>query len=113
MPERIRDSKLPLSQFRVLCQVASRCGKDGECFESLPSMATACCIRRDTVQNALELLVVNGWLIREQRPGRTTVYRLSTFTKTGSHAAHEWLSSNRPATKQNPIDNDENENDTP
>lgn len=113
VPAHIRDAGLPLAQFRALCQVASRCGKDGQCFESLPRMAKACRIRRDTLQRALQMLVLNHWLIREERRGDTTIYRLSQYARTGRHAPEEWLSVRAPVRKQKPMDNDENENNLP
>lgn len=81
VPGWLDDAEMLPSTFRVYCRIARRAGKKGgggECFERLNEMATGCKLRRATVQKALRVLVESGFIEEEQRPGRTTIYRIAS-----------------------------------
>lgn len=83
IPAWIDDAELTPNQFRVLCRIARRCGKDSQCHESLDGIASGCKIRRETVQSAIKALKHLGWITAEQREGQTTIYHLAPTVNEG------------------------------
>ncbi len=69
------DAGLDAESFRVLAHVARR-SENGLAYAAIKSMASACNMDKKTVADRLVSLAKSGWLIREHRPGRTTIYRL-------------------------------------
>lgn len=70
--------------FRVYCHLARRAGVGGA-WPALDSIAETCRIRREGVQEHLQTLLESGMLLKEKRPGTSSVYKLtppSTWTVT-------------------------------
>ena len=76
VPGDIDDAGLTPKQFRVLCHIARRCGKDGQCYATVENMAKFCCIRPAAVRASLRVLVHIGFISRKDIPGRTSVFRI-------------------------------------
>lgn len=76
IPSKLDDYGLMPSAFRVYCHIARRDGHRGA-FAAVELMAHVCRLHPQTVRSALKNLVFHGLLKREQRPGRTTIYRLT------------------------------------
>jgi hypothetical protein len=94
---RLDDYGLPASVFRVYYHLARRAGS-GCAWPAVAGISTACRLHPDTVRSALRLLTAHRMLLREPRPGTTTLYRLTS--------ASAW----RPPTR---IDGNTDETDTP
>jgi hypothetical protein len=77
IPAWLDDSHLTATQFRVFCHIARR----GNCWESLPTMAECCRMRRPTVQTALGELAKMNVITKEKRTGQTSIYRLTPSPK--------------------------------
>lgn len=75
-------------EFRVYCRIARRAGR-GECIESIANMAQGCKVSEASIKRALKLLHDHKLVIREPRPGYTTIYRLTD--------PHHWISLERPS----------------
>ncbi len=76
VPADVDDAGLTPHQFRVLCHVARRCGKDGMCYSSIETMAKVCRIRPKTVRASLSILVDRGLLSRKDISGKTSEFRI-------------------------------------
>ena len=64
-------------QFRVLCHLWRRAGKDGRCYPSAPVIAKSCLINRDTVWPTLTALEEAGLLVKmKKRFGTANTYLL-------------------------------------
>lgn len=64
-------------QFRVLCHLWRRAGKNGRCFPSAPVIAASCRINRDTVWATLTALEEAGLLVKmKKRFGTANSYLL-------------------------------------
>lgn len=74
------DRGLTPAQFRVFCHLARRAGS-GEAFAAIESMARVCKLHPDTVRECLRALQSYGMVSREDRSGRTSIYRLSEITQ--------------------------------
>ncbi|MCX6880755.1 MAG: helix-turn-helix domain-containing protein, partial [Verrucomicrobia bacterium] len=64
IPSWLDDRGLTPHQFRVLCHLHRRAGKDGKCRPSAPSIAATCRINRDTVWPVLERLEELGLIAK-------------------------------------------------
>lgn len=51
-------------------------GRDDNAFPSIDTLAAECRMKADDVRLALRYLVDHGWVQREDRPGRTTVFHV-------------------------------------
>ncbi len=69
------DAGLTPQQFRVLAHLSRRAG-DGLIWASVASMAEVCQIHPDTVRESLTELERRTIISREERPGRTTLFRI-------------------------------------
>ena len=77
IPADFCDRFLSPAQFRVLCQIARR----GFCWESIPTMARACVMSAKTVRAALHSLRGLGFVYAEEKPGRSTTYRITPLSQ--------------------------------
>ncbi len=73
---RLDDYGLPPPEFRVYAHVARRAGSGGA-FPAVKSIARVCRLHPQTVRRALGVLVKHRLIRREDRPGKTAVYRLT------------------------------------
>lgn len=73
---RLDDYGLSAAVFRVYCHLARRAGK-GAAYPSVSTIATVCRLHPDTVRAALRTLTVHRLLTRQDRPGETSLYRLT------------------------------------
>lgn len=81
----------PIS-FRVYCHVARRAGKSDVCYESVSGMAKFCKLHPDSIWKALKELTAINLIQRENRVGRTTIFRVTKL--------YDW---NPPETKGHPL----------
>lgn len=70
------DAGLTPQEFRLFAHLSRRAGS-GEAWAGAASMATACRMHPDTVWSALKELERRKMVLRENRPGRTTLIRLT------------------------------------
>lgn len=70
------DAGLTPQEFRLFAHLSRRAGS-GEAWASAASMATACRMHQDTVWAALNELERRRMVVREARPGKTTLIRLT------------------------------------
>ncbi len=78
---RLDDLGLSASEFRIVARVARR----GECTESIPNMAKGCFLHRKTVEAALKALTARRVILKESRPGASSIYKVAPMS--------EWLDS--------------------
>lgn len=72
---RLDDYGLTPAQFRVYCHICRRSnGAEHPAWASVDTMASVCKLHARTVRRALKDLVKLGFLLAENRPGRTTHY---------------------------------------
>jgi hypothetical protein len=76
---RLDDYGLSPAEFRVYCHMARRGGRD-YAFPAINKIARVCRLHPQTVRQALHFLVKQGLLIRQERPGRTTLYRITPLS---------------------------------
>ncbi|MDB6132473.1 MAG: hypothetical protein JWM59_716 [Verrucomicrobiales bacterium] len=69
------DAGLSLKAFRVLGHLHRRAYRDDRAFSSVDGMAKAINLHPNTVKTALAELVDAGFIVREPRPGTSSVYR--------------------------------------
>jgi hypothetical protein len=67
---------LPTTQKFVLVALCDAANDQGECYPSVSSLREKCSMGERTVQDALHSLERAGFIRREFRPGRSTVYWL-------------------------------------
>ncbi len=70
------DYGLSASVFRLYCHLARRAGS-GIAWPSIATMSHKCRLHPQTIRKALRLLVAHRFLLRQQRKGQTTLYRLT------------------------------------
>lgn len=63
----------------VLMHLGSCANPAGEAWPSLETMAVELGLSLSTVRRAVDSLVVHGFMERERRPNRSTVYRLNRY----------------------------------
>jgi hypothetical protein len=76
IPAALDDCGLSPAQLAVYCHINRRAGKDGECNESIPNMASFLDMHPQTVRPALQVLCEHKLISKKDRAGETTVYRL-------------------------------------
>jgi hypothetical protein len=64
------------SERLILLAIADQANDDGEAFPSQGSIAKRARLHPDTVEDGLRRMISRGELEREQRPGRSNVYRV-------------------------------------
>lgn len=69
--------ELPCSQKMVLLALADASNDEGICWPSVASLCTKCGMSERTVQAHLNGLVEMGHIGRDERSGRSTIYRLN------------------------------------
>lgn len=74
------DFGLTAAQFRVYCHIARRAGMKSCAFASLPSMAKACRLDEKTVRSVLKTLVRHQLILRQDRYGTTSEFRLTSHS---------------------------------
>ncbi|PSB31366.1 helix-turn-helix domain-containing protein [Chlorogloea sp. CCALA 695] len=80
----IDDYGLDPYEFRIYARITRRAG-NGEAWESLTNMASACCMSLSRARRALQLLKLAKLVKSIERPGYSTVYRLTP--------QHMWVAS--------------------
>lgn len=80
----IDDYGLDPYEFRIYARITRRAG-NGEAWESLANMASACCMSLGRARRALHLLRLAKLVKSIERPGYSTVYRLTP--------QHKWVAS--------------------
>ncbi|PSB27687.1 helix-turn-helix domain-containing protein [Chlorogloea sp. CCALA 695] len=80
----IDDYGLDPYEFRIYARITRRAG-NGEAWESLTNMASACCMSLGRARRALHLLKLAKLVKSIERPGYSTVYRLTP--------QHKWVAS--------------------
>jgi hypothetical protein len=110
----IDDYGLDPYEFRLYARIARRAGR-GEAWESIPNMARACRISISRARKALELLEIAGLIESIERPGYSTIRRLTP--------KHKWVHPERlerirqcltPSRSDTPTKNDRgSKTDTP
>ncbi len=80
----IDDYGLDPYEFRIYARITRRAG-NGEAWESLTNMASACCMSLSRARRALHLLKLAKLVKSIERPGYSTVYRLTP--------QHKWVAS--------------------
>ncbi|WP_051482663.1 hypothetical protein [Synechocystis sp. PCC 7509] len=78
----IDDYGLDPYEFRIYARITRRAG-NGEAWESLANMASACCMSLGRARRALHLLKLAKLVKSIERPGYSTVYRLTP--------QHKWV----------------------
>lgn len=73
---RLDDYGLNAAQFRAYCHLARR-ASSGAAWPSIESIARVCRLHPKTVRSALRVLTRHSLLTREERPGRTPLYKLT------------------------------------
>ena len=76
----IDDYGLDPYEFRIYARITRRAG-NGEAWESLANMASACCMSLGRARKALHLLKLAKLVKSIERPGYSTVYRLTPQSK--------------------------------
>lgn len=76
IPSFLDDYGLTSDEFRIYAHVARRAGS-GTCWESVGAIAKICKMDIKTVRKVLAVLKIAGLLDVEDRPGKTTLYRLT------------------------------------
>ena len=61
----------------VLLALAAFCDMDGQCWPSGATLVAASGLKRRTVYKALEELEKNGWIWREKRYKKSTIFTLN------------------------------------
>jgi len=79
IPSHLDDYGLRPNVFRLYCHIARRDGPSGA-YPAVKTMARVCRIHPQTARDALRYLTEQGFLTREKRPGRTTIYRLTPLS---------------------------------
>ncbi len=82
----IDDYGLDPYEFRIYARITRRAG-NGEAWESLANMASACCMSLGRARRALHLLKLAKLVESIERPGYSTLYRLTP--------QHQWVESDR------------------
>ncbi len=80
----IDDYGLDPYEFRIYARITRRAG-NGDAWESLNNMASACCMSLGRARRALHLLKLAKLIKSSERPGYSTVYRLTP--------QHKWVAS--------------------
>jgi hypothetical protein len=73
----IDDLGLSLYEFRIYAHIARRAG-DGECFPSISAIAKHCKCSEDTARETIQHLINYKLISREDRPGTSPLYRLTS-----------------------------------
>lgn len=68
------EAGLDLYEFRLLAHVARR----GDCYAAVPKIAQVCKMSHRKVQVSLKSLMKKGLIAQQLRPGKTSIYRLSS-----------------------------------
>lgn len=69
-------SGLPAGRKMVLLALCDNANDQGECFPSVPMLATKCSMGERTVQQHIADMEVLGIVTREMRNGRSTIYHI-------------------------------------
>lgn len=73
----IDDLGLSIYEFRIYAHIARRAG-DGDCFPSIDSIANHCKCSVDTSRETVQRLIAYGLISRQDRPGNSSLYRLTS-----------------------------------
>jgi hypothetical protein len=65
---------VPATQKLVLLALCDCANDQGECYPSVPTLTTKCSLSERAIQGAFKELEAGGYLAREMRTGRATVY---------------------------------------
>ena len=68
---------LPAGRKMVLLALCDNANDQGECYPSIPMLATKCSMGERTVQQHISDMEADGIVVREMRAGRSTVYRIN------------------------------------
>jgi hypothetical protein len=68
---------LPTSRKIVLLALCDNANDQGECYPSIPMIAGKCSLKERVVYECLRDLETGGFLKRDNRSGRSTIYRIS------------------------------------
>jgi len=77
IPAAVDDFGLTASQFRVLCHLSRRAGKNGECYPSGPAIARVCKLHEDTVWRCLKELEKLQFIQRRKGKFKSNNYTLT------------------------------------
>ena len=70
------DYGLAPQEFRVYCHIARR-ASSGQAWPSVANIARVCLIHPQTARRALRVLAEHCLIVREDRPGKSALYRLT------------------------------------
>ena len=68
------DAEIPATQKLVLLALCDNANEQGQCFPSVSLLERKCSLSDRAVQSSLSWLEQNGYLIRNFRVGRATIY---------------------------------------
>ena len=77
MPASVDDFGLTAAQFRVLCHLSRRAGKNRECYPSAPSIARVCKLHEDTVWRCLKELEKLQFIKRSKGKFKSNNYTMT------------------------------------
>ena len=63
--------------FRIYCRLCRRAGESGDAYESVPNMAAGCKMSERQARKSLRELEEMGLIVRFERPGNKSIYRLT------------------------------------
>lgn len=100
-------------EFRIYAHVVRRTGGklEGECFAKQKKVAEICKMSVRKVQYALKTLCEAGLLVKEERKGRTDVYRLTPTSHWKPKEELAQIRQNVKASKSDPDSNSDEENE--
>jgi len=81
VPSDLDDYGLDPYEFRIYSRIARRGGINGESWESISHMARGCCMSVRRAREAVHLLEAAGLVDNIERPGQTTIRRITPRSK--------------------------------
>lgn len=81
-------AEIPTTQKFVLLALCDCANDQGECYPSIQNLQAKTSLRERAVQGAIAWLEANGFLTREIRHGRSTVYTLTPAACAPPHVVH-------------------------
>lgn len=84
IPRWLDDANLSVAEFRILCHLWRRAGKQGRCWPGVASIAKTCRLNEKTAWKALKKLEANKLLRREKRVRNSNEYHLAVPPKEGA-----------------------------
>lgn len=78
---------LPVTKKMVLLALSDASDDEGVCFWSVAKLCKKCSLSERAVRYAITALEKDGWLVRDERPGRSTIYRLNVDKHTPARDA--------------------------